>query len=160
MTEPVADPAAPQWVWTDEVREATYWGMRRLAEHEAGMTFGVPDRERHEHTLILRDAMLDALAPYMAQMVADLTAEAQAEQAALRGQVDAVRADVSIVLGQRRHLHTRPSVWDDANPPEYAGTPCDECRAWDRLERFANAAANAAVWAGEPGGTAPWGVQD
>jgi hypothetical protein len=63
------------------------------------------------------------------RQVADLTAERDA----LRRQADVVKADIRTVIGQRGHAHTVHAVWDDANPSEYAGKPCAECQAWDRL---------------------------
>jgi hypothetical protein len=80
-----------------------------------------------------------------------LCVEAETERDALRRQVDVVKAlhrpDGPDHQGRERCYHC------------HFAYPCPTYTALatsDQLERFANAPA----WDGEPGGTAPWGVQD
>ena len=33
------------------------------------------------------------------------------------------------------HAHTVPGIWDDDNPPELAGKPCEWCALWERVRQ-------------------------
>lgn len=148
--------AIPKWTWTDKAREDLKSEIQRWWDNG-----GEPgEDDEGGEWVVLPDAVLDALAPHVARHVARQVAEAEslaadtyarlldmtAQRDALRRQVDAVKAFIRFA-----HAYPVPGQMQSVSIPAL-----EQALAKAR-ETVLN---TTPIWDGEPGGTAPWGVQD